>query len=268
MLRNQHFIFNRASANVLLTATVLLLGIVNAVEAQQTQSATDDPFASSLERIGPSWYDEKNDSAKWPGKQKEKAAVSANRAAIPTTPMKQPARPNLPNMNFDWLGPGTTWIVLGVLFLLLVGLFVWVVANMKPDPGAIILRSGELDDGNRVENLPFEVDRSIRNFREAALAAAREKNFRQAIIYLYSHALVTLDRKEMIQLRKGKTNRQYLNELLRRIPGGTGFRGLINDFEAVFFGNHPAHERDYDRVLASADNIAGLSLPAESGGKP
>ena len=53
-----------------------------------------------------------------------------------------------------------------------------------------------------------------------ALARLYEKrgNFNQAIIYYYSYQLVTLDRRQVIRLAKGKTNRQYLRETGRRGP--------------------------------------------------
>lgn len=242
-----------------------LIGSSGTVAAWQSQAAADDPFTSSLGNIEPSWYDKSTDSTKWPGPQPEEKAVSSDRASIPVIPMTQRTNPGMPNVNFDWLGPGISWVVLGLLFLVLMGLVIWVLMKINPDQ-SVVVRVANVDDGNRIENLPFEMDRTIRDFREAALAAANEKNFRQAIIYLYSHALVMLDRREVIQLRKGKTNRQYLGELLRRVPGASAFRILINDFESVFFGDYPALEQDYQRVLSNTDSIDRLAVQADAGG--
>ena len=43
-------------------------------------------------------------------------------------------------------------------------------------------------------------------------------NYGAAIVYLFSFQLVQLDRRQIIQLAKGKTNRQYLREVGPRDP--------------------------------------------------
>jgi|GEM_PF-6160554 len=250
-----------------LSATIMLiLSGSGVLFAQQGAPVDQGQFAESLGKTGASWYDKTNDRAVFPGTLPDRPAASADRSSIPTTAMKTGGTPNRFNFNFDWLGPWTTWITLSILILLLAILVIWIVSRQKAGADSGRLISAERDDRNRVEHLPFEMDRTIRDFHAAALAAAREKNYRQAIIFLYSHALMMLDQKGIVQLRKGKTNRQYLTEVLRQCPGGSGFRRMIHDFEAVFFGNHPALEQDFERVLADANGVENLTLPAGSGG--
>ena len=89
-----------------------------------------------------------------------------------------------------------------------------------------------------IEQLPFDLDSSEGDFQTAAEAAYRNGDLRKAIIYLYSHVLVTLDQNGMIRLRKGKTNRQYLNEARRHKGIAEYFRQVMVPFESVFFGDH------------------------------
>ena len=56
---------------------------------------------------------------------------------------------------------------------------------------------------------------------------------------------ITLDQHHIIRLTKGKTNRQYLREILRngRKALGSLLEQTMIRFEDVFFGNYPL-ERD------------------------
>ncbi len=77
------------------------------------------------------------------------------------------------------------------------------------------------------------LDNLLGQAREHYLAG----NFNEAIIYLFSYELVELDRRSLIRLSAGKTNRQYLREL-----GGRGtLAGLLQQsmvaFEDVYFGD-------------------------------
>ncbi len=71
----------------------------------------------------------------------------------------------------------------------------------------------------------------------AARRAYEEGDFSTAIVYLFSHQLIELDRHQCIRLAKGKTNRQYLRELAQRAD----LRMLLSEtmvrFERVFFGD-------------------------------
>jgi hypothetical protein len=98
-------------------------------------------------------------------------------------------------------------------------------------------------DAAAVESLP--VPATAR--RGDLLAEARRHyaagNFALAIIYLFSFQLVQLDKRQIIHLAKGKTNRQYLREIGPRAGLATLVEQTMVIFEDVFFGNHGL-ERD------------------------
>ncbi|MGA2033205.1 MAG: DUF4129 domain-containing protein [Thermoguttaceae bacterium] len=90
----------------------------------------------------------------------------------------------------------------------------------------------------RLQALPLPIAAAGRNLLEEARRHYEAGDYRQAIIYLFSYQLVQLDRRRIIRLAKGKTNRQYLRELR---PRGPLLLPLVEQtmlvFEEVFFGN-------------------------------
>lgn len=93
-------------------------------------------------------------------------------------------------------------------------------------------------DVDRVENLPFQLDKPQANLVETARRLYEAGNYNEAIVYLYSYQLVELDRRQLIRLTKGKTNRQYLREVKRRSDLFGSLQATMFAFEDVFFGNH------------------------------
>ena len=83
-------------------------------------------------------------------------------------------------------------------------------------PGAAAAESDEDDDISdidRVESLPVQLRRPTTHLLAEARRCYEEGNYGEAIVYLYSHQLVQLDKGQIIRLTKGKTNRQYLREV-------------------------------------------------------
>ncbi len=62
-------------------------------------------------------------------------------------------------------------------------------------------------------------------------------NYGAAIVYLFSFQLVQLDKRQIIRLAKGKTNRQYLREVGPRAALLRLVEQTMVAFEDVFFGN-------------------------------
>ena len=68
-----------------------------------------------------------------------------------------------------------------------------------------------------------------------------------AIIYAYAYQLMELDQHHAIELRKGKTNRQYLRELRSQPRLRELLRGTMRAFEDVFFGHHTLSRPQFQR---------------------
>ena len=114
------------------------------------------------------------------------------------------------------------------------------------------------DDAARVEALPFPIRRRATDLLEEARLHHRQGNYSEAIIYLYSHLLVELDRNQHIRLAKGKTNRQYLWEIAAR-PSLHGFmEQTMVAFEDVFFGGHSLPRARFEACWSRLDQFGKL----------
>jgi len=97
--------------------------------------------------------------------------------------------------------------------------------------------TGDGESQARVERLPFQVTGSTGDYLAAARELFQKGDYRNAIIHLYSHTLLTLDQRGLIRLRRGKTNRQYLGEVRRHQDVAKYLEACMISFEDAFFGN-------------------------------
>ena len=103
--------------------------------------------------------------------------------------------------------------------------------------------------------------------RSQLLAEARRLydagQYSEAIIYLFSHELVELDKHQVIRLSKGKTNRQYLRET-RKSPLLAGLlENTMVAFEDAFFGNKQLSRDVFERSWGSLNEFE-LELEKQS----
>lgn len=139
------------------------------------------------------------------------------------------------------------WTIIALVLAALV--VVLIVAFLRKENSEALVTSAKVDeisDVDRVEALPFMAQRSATDLLGQARAHYEAGNYREAIIFLFSHELVELDKQNLIHLTKGKTNRQYLREVssideLRRILSRT-----MVAFEDVFFGNKNLSRTDFE----------------------
>lgn len=130
------------------------------------------------------------------------------------------------------------WIGLGVLLAGLTWLLIWAAQRLDPGKTAETEVTKVEVTSARLEDLPVSVAPSDHDLLAAARACYEAGNFDQAIIFAYAYQLVELDRRHLVQLSKGKTNRQYLRELHRQPRLQAILRETMLAFEDVFFGHH------------------------------
>lgn len=201
------------------------------------------------------------------GFKERPAAASNDRDAIEIAPVKIVAPAVAANnAQYDWGFLSRPLLiclfVTGVLCI--IGLMIWLFLFARLDDGGGALeqkhRSRSLEQS--IKQLPFELEASFGDFREQALAAYRAGDLRKSLILLFSHVLVTLDQKNLVHLKKGKTNRQYLREL-KPHPQLAGYYGdVMVPFEQTFFGNYPVEKEvcekcwnDLDQFQADVESI-------------
>ena len=144
-----------------------------------------------------------------------------------------------------------------VLLLVFAYLLIRVYLNREliPTAGAAGETTASQDDVARVEALPFPVSRRTHDLLEEARRHYQAGNFSEAVIYLYSHLLVELDRNQLIRLTQGKTNRQYLGEVAVRPT----LHGLVQQtmiaFEDVFFGGQTMPRARFESCFSQLDEF-------------
>jgi len=120
--------------------------------------------------------------------------------------------------------------------------------RQEAEPEQEAEQSDTVDDKRRIEALPAPVGRKRTDLIDAARQYYQEGNYAEAIIYLFSYQLVELDKGQLIRLAKGKTNRQYLRELGRRLALQGLFERTMVAFEEVFFGNYAIDRARFESV--------------------
>ena len=167
--------------------------------------------------------------------------------------------------NFEWVTV-LFWILIGVvLFLILVIMVRIYLRRLPTSPTKKKLTSGtsHATAEAKVESLPFQLERRTLSLLEEARRHAAKGDFARAIVYLFSHQLVELDRRHLIHLTRGKTNRQYLRELLHYPALHELIEPTMVTFEEVYFGNRSLDRQRFDSCWQRLDSF-NAALHGES----
>lgn len=164
---------------------------------------------------------------------------------------KPQARPVTTRPRVSLFGGVLSWIGLTALILLL-GLIAYLIVTtfLKDEVSeSVSVRKvvNSRRDADRVEALPFQLRAAEGDFLAEARRLYEQGQYSAAIVYLFSHQLVELDKRHFIRLAKGKTNRQYLRET-RRQPTIAGIlEGTMIAFEDAFFGHKTLSRESFER---------------------
>lgn len=161
-----------------------------------------------------------------------------------------------------------------LMWIALAAVVVAIVYTIVKAAGEIELESAErvddAEDGRshieRVEALPVALERPVGDFLAEARRLFAAGELTLAIVYLFSHQLVELDKRRLLRLVKGKTNRQYLRELRRSAPGSPLVARIMEEtmlvFERAFFGAHPPDENRMEEAFAAMDEFTSQANAA------
>jgi hypothetical protein len=104
----------------------------------------------------------------------------------------------------------------------------------------------------RMKHLPAELRRTDVNLRSEAERLMNAGQYDQAIILLFGHQLLLLDRVGMLRLNRGKTNRKYVRESRTADPETAGrLQQTVNAFERSYFGRHVLSQREFSELWRS-----------------
>jgi hypothetical protein len=109
-----------------------------------------------------------------------------------------------------------------------------------------------------VEALPFMAQRPHEDLLGSARRYYEQGHYSEAIIYLFSYELVELDRFAIIELARGKTNRQYLREAGRIEAARSLLERTMLAFESAFFGRYPLDRASFEACWNQLNTLEGL----------
>jgi len=165
---------------------------------------------------------------------------------------------NLPSGNIlKYLAWGALAVLLGILAYLLIKAYL----NREEaglDSSAHAREEQPLTTA-QIEALPFPARRQADDLLGTAQRLYLNGDYTQAIIYLFSHELVVLDRGQRIALARGKTNRVYLRELSNQPTLKQILARTTTAFESVFFGNHTLDRHSFERCWSELGELTKLA---------
>ncbi len=205
------------------------------------------------------WYDSQEDSLRPITTTPHREVDARNRSSNWENNWTMPkmSSPNVP----AWIPTAFRYVAIGLLVVAIITLLFFVVrAFLQSDLGPSPSRAKRSDadpsvgDAARIENLPFELRAPHGDLLTEARRLYEQGNYRLAIVYLFSHQLLFLDRHQLIRLTKGKTNRQYLREIRRKVPVvRQAVERTMVAFEDVFFGDHPLDRNRFEACWMELD---------------
>ncbi len=227
--------------------------------------AADENFDSAFRSSRLPWYDSEADSKLKPlnpPAQDESAVADRNR--IPPAQIKKkgqqvvkpktaPTAPAATNNAMGTIGTTIIYIVGAVLAIILIALLVY---------GFLKLESGSSDEADEdsarkkrkikdhIKHLPFEIEEQEGDFESFADKAYREGDYSKAVIYLFADLLVAMSDSGIVRLQRGKTNRQYLNEIWDHGEIRPYYRKVMTAFEDAFFGKHDIEQNRAQECFA------------------
>lgn len=190
--------------------------------------------------------------------------------------------PDVDHVNSDWLAKpqkaaprstGTTtvgsgnplvgWGLVVLLAGLLIALLAFVFRRMEPgaraDGGGATGRDVDAETLQRMRLLPPELRRSGLNLRDEAERLMLLQQWDAAVVMLFGHQLLLLDRCGWLRLARGKTNGRYLSETRRHNPAGHELlAGTVAAFEASYFGGHALDGADLDQLWTANTALESL----------
>ncbi len=228
---------------ILLIGWLLALPIADPVMSQSTRQANSDD--SFNQRAVFPWYDPGTQEVrpiKSPVRPKSRAGDRSNVPKLRSPPNPNAGSPGQTSAGtaslFSDFFNAALWTILAILLAIVAFVLIRAflqIESKQQRTGRRKHRKRSLVDS--IEQLPFDTGGTQGNLLEIARRANQAGDYRTAIIYLFSHVLVTLDQAHLIRLRKGKTNRQYARELNEQQTIRKYFIGVMHPFETVFFGD-------------------------------
>ena len=214
-----------------------------------------------------------HDTGGYPWYDAEQDAVRSIELVPPRPP---PSRPDVPeNMLKSLTGGGgfSGWgfwglmqmLFWGVILSLIVAFFAFLITALlrrREEPETPAELPAAPSQADRIDQLPVQMKRSTSDLLGEARRQYEAGDYNEAIIYLFSHQLMELDKHHLLRLEKGRTNRQYLRDLRSRRELRDLVSVTMTAFEDVFFGGRDLNRRRFEACWSRLDRFDELLEPA------
>jgi hypothetical protein len=225
---------------------VALSILITVVVAPPAMADVDDPVQSGREALDRwtdyPWYDD--------------AADDVRPVGVPPPP-PQEKEATVPKSDVSLAGAEViAWVVVGVAIVAIVGALIY--AILQSEASSPRHKQQTTASSVDLEALPVPIAAADSDLLAEARRLYGQGDFAKAMIYLYSHLLLRLDKGQLIRLAKGKTNRQYLREVSGRKSLAEYFESAMHTFESAFFGRHELPRDEFEAAWRRVDDFHRL----------
>lgn len=234
------------------------------VVAESAWFDADQQQLRSIELKDPR-VDSENRHSRWlPKPEKAKPPATSS-----PTPSQSTASSQWGNFG---IGNIVGWVMLIVIVCVVVAIVMYLFDNSafefrREPPRPSLVGSHALDEQTkqRIAELPAELRPTNASPRSELERLMQSGDFDLAVISLYGHQLLMLDRVGWLRLSRWKTNNEYLRETRHSDPAvGEQLGATVDAFERSYFGKHSLTRAQFDRLWQ--DNLAmEATLAARAG---
>ncbi|NND96980.1 MAG: DUF4129 domain-containing protein [Pirellulaceae bacterium] len=243
----------------------------NAAVAQDSMSV-DEPAAGALGSTP--WYDaESRTLIPMTVKEQKDDSIHRDSRWLPKPKKVQKSSSDTNTATTTATGTGTTggtglfgteltfgnlfgWMLLALLVVGTAGLLVYAftkaeidLSDKKDALSGDHTKSPDEQMIERMKHLPAELRRTDVNLRTEAHRLMEAGHYDQAIILLFGHQLLMLDRAGLLRLTRGKTNGRYVRESRTNLrEAGDRLRLSATAFERSYFGRHQLSADEFQKL--------------------
>jgi hypothetical protein len=150
------------------------------------------------------------------------------------------------------------WIAIAGMLMLLSYALLRAYFRREKGEGRAAAATGAASARQQIEALPFPAAGGRPDFLAEARRLYEAGDYTRAIVFLFSHQLRQLDRRQLIRLARGKTNRQYLGELASRRSLRELLERTMFCFEEVFFGRRTLDRARFESCWLKMEEFEAL----------
>jgi hypothetical protein len=160
-------------------------------------------------------------------------------------------------------------LIVALIFLLSLGAYLFVRSTRRSQGGirkrSMVGQDNVEEQKAKILDLPFDLEQPEIGLKALAERYRHQGDYSKAMVFLFSYALVELDRFHCIRLARGKTNGIYLRELRQQPMLQPFLREIILLFESAYFGRHEISQAEFEEVWSKLSPFETMLGSIEKG---